>query len=175
MRSPQAQTMPDRQLETERLILRRLTLDDARFMLGIWNDPAFIRNVGDRGIRTEEQAVAALQTGALSLYAEYGYGPYVMVRRSDGTEIGICGLFKRENLADPDIGFGVLPEYCGQGYASEAAFEVLGIDNRAAIVSPENAPSIALIEKLGLRFDRKFTMPGDDEAVLLYSRNLSRE
>jgi RimJ/RimL family protein N-acetyltransferase len=174
--------MPDRQLETERLILRRLTLDDARFMLGIWNDPAFIRNVGDRGIRTEEQAVAALQTGALSLYAEYGYGPYVMVRRSDGTEIGICGLFKRENLADPDIGFGVLPEYCGQGYASEAAFEVLahtrdvlGIDNLAAIVSPENAPSIALIEKLGLRFDRKFTMPGDDEAVLLYSRNHSRE
>ena len=170
------------QLETERLYLRRVTLDDADFMLAIWNDPAFIRNVGDRGIRTVEQACEAMQTGALKLYADYGYGPYSMVLKSDGSRIGICGLFKRENLKDPDIGFAVLPDYCSRGYAGEAALAVvaharddLRLGTLTAIVSPGNAPSIGLIEKLGLSFDRMITMPGDDEAISLYSRTLAQE
>ena len=90
--------------------------------------------------------------------------------------IGICGLFKRENLEDPDIGFGVLPEFCGKGFAGEAAAAVvkharneLGIDKLTAIVSPTNAPSIGLIEKLGLKFERMIIMPGDDNAICLYS------
>ena len=170
------------QLETERLYLRRVTLDDADFMLAVWNDPAFIRNVGDRGIRTVEQACEAMQTGALKLYADYGYGPYSMVLKSDGSRIGICGLFKRENLKDPDIGFAVLPDYCSRGYAGEAALAVvaharddLRLGTLTAIVSPGNAPSIGLIEKLGLSFDRMITMPGDDEAISLYSKTLAQE
>jgi RimJ/RimL family protein N-acetyltransferase len=167
------------QLATPRLHLRRLTLDDADLMLAIWNDPAFVRNVGDRGIRTHEQACAALEDGPLKLYADYGYGPYVMVLRSEGSRIGICGLFRRDNLEHPDIGFAVLPDYCGQGFAGEAAMAVLEyardelrLEQLAAIVSPGNAPSIGLIEKLGLSFAGMITMPDDDREICLYSGTL---
>ena len=162
-------------IETERLRLRPVTVDDTELMLAIWNDPAFIRNVSDRGIRTVEQAREAIEGGAQKLFEDYGYGPYCMSLKSGGTMIGICGLFKRDNLEDPDIGFGVLPDYCGKGYAGEAAAAVvnfarneLGITVLTAIVSPTNAASIGLIKKLGLTFDQMITMPGDDDAICLY-------
>jgi len=174
--------MTDWHLETERLRLRRIALDDADLMLAVWNDPAFIRNVGDRGVRTVEQARDAIKSGALKFYADHGYGPYAMVLKSDASKIGICGLFKRDNLEHPDIGFGVLPDFCGKGYAGEAAFAVLaharddlGICELTAIVSRDNAPSIGLIEKLGLSFVRMITMPGDDEQICLYSATIGQE
>ena len=170
------------QIDTERLYLRRVTLDDADLLLAVWNDPAFIAHVGDRVVRTKEEAMEAMRTGALQLYADYGYGPYAMVRREDGVRMGICGLFKRDNLDYPDIGFSVLPEFCGKGYAGEAAFAVLAharddlrIEKLTAIVSPGNAPSIGLIEKLGLVFVDMLTMPGDDEAICLYSKRLGQD
>ena len=165
--------MSDWELETERLRLRRVTLDDAEFMLEVWNDPAFVRHVGDRGVRTIEQAHEAMKSGALKLYAEYGYGPYAMVLKSDGSSIGICGLFKRENLDDPDIGFSVLPAYCGKGYAGEAASAVLaharddlGIRELTAIVSPCNAPSIGLIQKPGKDVLTKINNPREKKENL---------
>ena len=166
-------------METERLRMRPVTVDDAALMLAVWNDPAFIRHVTDRGIRTLEQSRDAIRGGAQKLFEDYGYGPYCISLKSDGLMIGICGLFKRENLEDPDIGFSVLPEYCGKGYAGEAAQSVveyarntLGIGFLTAIVSPKNAPSIKLIKKLGLTFERMVTMPGDDDAICLYRRAL---
>ena len=174
--------MDDWALQTERLQLRRVTLDDADLMLAVWTDPAFVRNVGDRGIRTLDDAREAMQSGALKLYADYGYGPYAMVKKADGARIGICGLFKRDNLEHPDIGFAVLPDFCGQGFAGEAAFAVLdharddlGLEELTAIVSPGNAPSIGLIEKLGLAFAGMITMPGDEEEICLYSRRLRQQ
>ena len=171
---------PNWLIETERLRLRAVTIDDTELMLAVWNDPAFMRNVMDRGIRTLEQAEEALQEGALKLFADFGYGPYCMSLKPDGTMIGICGLFKRENLDDPDIGFAVLPDYCGKGYASEAAAAVvnyarddLGLGVLTAIVSPDNSASIGLIENLGLRFERMITMPGEEEAIRLYSMSLA--
>jgi len=169
-------------LETDRLFLRRVSLDDADLLLAVWNDPAFMENVGDRGIRTIEEAVEAMEGGALKLYADYGYGPYAMVRKDDGVRMGICGLFKRDNLDCPDIGFGVLPEFCGKGYAGEASFAVMAharddlqIRELTAIVSPGNAPSIGLIEKLGLVFAKMITMPGDDEEICLYSKPMRQD
>ena len=171
---------PNWRLETARLWLRRLTLGDAGLMLAIWNDPAFIRNVGDRGIRTTAAAEAALKEGPFILYDEYGYGPYSLSRKQDDTSIGICGLFRRDNLEDPDIGFAILPDFCGQGFATEAAEAVvsharneLSIEYLNAIVSPDNAASIGLIEKLGLRFDRGITMPGEDQEICLYGMRLT--
>ena len=167
---------PERQFETERLILRPVTVDDAALMLAVWNDPAFIRHVADRGIRTLDQAREAVAAGAEKLFADYGYGPYSLTLKSSGDQIGICGLFRRDNFDDPDIGFSLLPDYRGNGYAGEAAIEVvryardeLGIATLHAIVSPQNGPSIGLIEKLGLQFERMVTMPGDSEAISLYS------
>ena len=166
-------------METARLRMRPVTVNDAELMLAIWNDPAFIRNVTDRGIRTLEQSRDAIKDGAQKLFADYGYGPYCMSLKSDGSMIGICGLFRRDNLDDPDIGFGVLPDYVGKGYAGEAAQAVvdyardtLKIEVLTAIVSPKNAPSIGLIERLGLSFERMITMPGDDDAICLYTRAL---
>lgn len=166
-------------METDRLQLRAVTTDDYALMLAVWNDPAFIRNVADRGIRTEQEARDAIAAGASKLFEEYGYGPYSMSLKTDGTMIGICGLFRRDNLDDPDIGFAVLPDYCGKGYAGEAAQAVVsyardtvGLEVLTAIVSPTNAPSIGLIEKLGLTFERMITMPGDTEAISLYSMTL---
>lgn len=169
-------------LETERLVLRRLTLDDADLMLAVWNDPGFIRNVGDRGVRTLEDAREAMQQGALRLYADYGYGPYAVTLKPEGTRIGICGLFRRDNLEHPDIGFAILPDYRGRGLAGEAAFAVrdyarddLALEALTAIVAPDNARSISLIEKLGLHFDSMITMPGDDQAIRLYRMDPGEE
>ena len=174
--------MSDWRLETTRLRLRQITLDDADLMLAIWNDPAFVRNVGDRGVRTLDEARAELRSGALKLFADHGHGPYAMVLKSDGTRIGICGLFRRDNLEHPDIGFAALPDYCGKGYTGEAAQAVvdyarddLGIDVLTAIVSRDNTPSVGLIEKLGLAFSGMITMPGDDEEICLYSMTLGEE
>ena len=167
-------------LETERLELLRLTLDDAKLMLAVWNDPAFIRFVGDRGIRTIPEARIALTDGALKLYAEHGFGPYRMARKSDGASIGICGLFRRDGLPDTDIGFSTLPQHCGEGFGFEAACAVIEharVDARlarlTALVSPENTASVRLIEKLGLIFEKMIRMPGEDSDVCLYAMELT--
>jgi len=165
--------------KTERLQLRRLTLDDADLMLAVWNDPAFIRFVGDRGIRTLEEAQQAMLDGPLMLYEKYGYGPYRVALKDDDTEIGICGIFRRDGLDEPDIGFSTLPEFCGRGYAYEAACAVvefartrLRIPVLTAIVSPDNAASVGLIRKLGLSFERMYLWPDSDEEVAIYSMQL---
>ena len=168
-------------LVTDRLILRRVTLDDADLMFAVWTDPAFVRNVGDRGIRTIDDAREAVRAGPLKLYEDYGFGPYAMVLRKNNTRIGICGLFQRENLERPDIGFAVLPDYCGQGYAGEASLAVLAharddleLRRISAIVAPGNAPSIRLLEKIGLAYEGMITMPGEEEAICLYGMSLDR-
>lgn len=164
-----------RSLSTERLSLRWFTEDDAALMLAIWNDPAFVRYVGDRGIRTLDEARNALANGILAMYEKHGYGPYRVASLADDEPMGICGLFLRDYLDDPDIGFGLLPEYCRRGYASEAAMAVLGearrtgLDRVTAIVSPANAASIGLIEKLGLVREQRLRPPGEDNDVLLYA------
>ena len=166
-------------LETDRLSLRWLNLDDAGLMLAIWNDPAFVRHVGDRGIRTIEEAHEAMTAGVLLLYEKYGYGPYRMAVKDDDTPIGICGLFKRDNLDDPDLGYGVLPEYCGKGFAYEASRAIIGyaraelqLKRLVAIISPENQPSIGLIRKLGFRFERMQRMHDDEDEASIYITHL---
>jgi RimJ/RimL family protein N-acetyltransferase len=165
-------------LHTERLELRRITLDDAAFMLQIWNDPAFLRYVGDRGIRTEKGARDALEKGVMKLYREHGIGPYHLSLKETGVAIGICGLFQRDHLDAPDIGFSLLEPYRGQGYAYEAAAAVVAdarnrqrLTRITAIVSPANAASIALIEKLGLQYEKILHMPGDAGDTSLYGVN----
>ncbi len=162
-------------LTTERLELRWLTQDDAPMMLAVWNDPAFLRFVGDRGIRTLEEARAAIESGPLNLYSQYGYGPFRLRLLDERADVGICGLFRRDTLDEPDIGFAILPDYCGRGLGFESSVAVLdharyvlGLDAVTAIVSPENEASIGLLEKLGLHYDRPIRMPGDEHDVSLY-------
>lgn len=170
-----SRTTAKTELTSLRLRLRWLTEDDAATMLALWNDPDFIRHVGDRGIRTRAEARQAMRDGILKLYADSGYGPYLIESLDDGSPMGICGLFKRDNLDDPDIGYSLLPGFRGRGYALEAARAVLmharddlGLSQLKAIVSQDNYPSVRLLEKLDMRFEGKLRMPGDDEDVALY-------
>ncbi len=162
-------------LSTKRLALRWLTTEDADFMLQIWNDAEFLRFVGDRGLRSNTDARQAIEMGPLRLYAEFGYGPYLVILKPGREPVGICGLFRREGLPDPDIGFAFLPAYRGRGYAREAADAVirearaLGLKRLTAIVAPENANSVRLIETLGLRFEQVLRLRGDDRDASLYA------
>ena len=167
-------------LETERLQLRWMTLDDTPMMFAVWNDPAFMQFVGDRGIRTLDEAEVSMQQGPLHLYSEYGYGPFRVIGREDGADMGVCGLYRRDGLDEPDIGFALLPDYRGKGFGYEAsvavldhARDVLKLPRVTAIVSPSNDASIALLEKLGMCYDKAMRLPGDDEDVNLYIVNFA--
>jgi RimJ/RimL family protein N-acetyltransferase len=122
-----------------------------------------------------------MRHGILRLYEDYGYGPYRVSLKDSGDAIGICGLFRRDGLDDPDIGYATLPEYCGKGYASEAGRAVvehartaLGLERVIAIISPENAASIGLIGKLGFEFERMHRMPDDDHDICIYGKSLNK-
>ncbi len=144
--------------ETDRLRLRRITLDDASFMLELMNQPSYIRNIGDRGVRDVPGAARYIAERVLGSYERHGFGMYAMEPKAGGEPIGICGLVKRDSLPDVDIGYGILERHFGQGYASEAARAVLqharelGLKRLVAITAPDNEPSMALLRKLGLRF-----------------------
>ena len=152
-------------LQTERLRVRHMTPDDAVFMLGLLNDPAWHRFIGDRGIRTVEGARDYIIKGPMEMNARLGFGFDVVERKEDGCPIGVCGLAKRDFLDDVDIGYAFLPQHGGQGYAIEAAQGVLGhakelgLKRIVATVRPDNGASIRLLEKLGLRFERMIQAP----------------
>lgn len=166
-------------LETERLILRRLSVDDRAFILGLLNDPAWLRFIGDKGVKTLEDARNYIVTGPMDMYARLGFGLYLAERKSDAAPIGICGLIKRDALEDVDIGFAFLPDFRGQGYAREAAAAVMaharsafGLRRLMAITSPDNEASIRLLEKLGLRFEATVSLAGDGHEVSLFAADL---
>ncbi len=163
-------------LQTERLDLRRLAVRDAAFILELLNDAAFLAHIGDRGVRTLDDARAYIENGPVASYARHGFGLYLVERRADARALGICGLVKRETLADVDIGFAFMPAYraCGYGRESAAAVlghahTVLGLKRVVAIVAPGNTASAALVESLGLRFERMFRHAEDTEALRLFA------
>ncbi|GAB3763525.1 GNAT family N-acetyltransferase [Spirosoma pomorum] len=165
-------------LETERLVLRQFTPDDAPFMLALLNSPPWLRFIGDRGVRTLEDARQYIQSEPLKSYAEFGFGGYLVLLKKDDRPIGLCGLFKRDTLPDVDLGFAFLPGYEGRGYGYEVSSALLDyaqtqlkLERITAFCDPENQASIRLIEKLGLRFEKRIQFNG--EASLLYSRNLA--
>ncbi len=167
-------------LETERLTLRQLSEDDAEFMLGLLNEPSFHQYIGDRGVRTVDEARAYIRAGAMASYETFGFGLWLVLRQADREPIGICGLLKRETLPDVDVGFAFRPAYWSQGYAVESAGAVLrhgkdafGLTRVAAIVQDDNVASIRVLRKLGLAFERILEWPGDGATVHLYSGALS--
>lgn len=149
-------------LETERLLLRPFTFDDAPFVLTLLNEPSFIHFIGDKKVRTLEDARQYLRTGPMACYEQNDFGLMLVEVKDSHTPIGMCGLLKRQELAHPDIGFAYVPDYWGQGFAFEAATAVLkdagerlSQSQILAIVNPDNVASIKLLERLGLRFVRE--------------------
>lgn len=163
-------------LTTERLRLRRLTPDDAGFALRLLNEPSFIRYVADRGVRTLEQARAYLRDGPLASYERNGFGLWLVEEKESGAAAGICGLVKRAELEDVDIGYSLLPEFWSRGYASEAAAGVLhyarsalGLRRIVAVTSPDNHASIRLLEKLGFVYEGMTKLAGGSDVKLFAS------
>jgi [ribosomal protein S5]-alanine N-acetyltransferase len=162
-------------VRTERLHIRAMTEADAPFMLALLNEPSFIRNIGDRGVRTEEAARRYIAEGPLASYAQHGFGLCAVTLADTTTPIGICGLLKRDALPDPDIGFAFLPPYWSKGYAIEAASavtrharETLRLARLLAIVNPDNTGSIRLLEKLGFGFDRMIRISAGEPDLKLF-------
>jgi RimJ/RimL family protein N-acetyltransferase len=158
-------------LETPRLQLREVALADAAFVLALLNDPSWLENIGDRGVRSEADAERYISDTLRGPYRRLGYGLYAVQRRSADGPIGICGLVKREFLPAPDLGFALLPGFVGQGYASEAARAViayahgtLGIEQLYAIVQHDNQRSVRLLERLGFRRYEPAAAPAGLEA-----------
>lgn len=164
-------------LETERLRLRWLTPDDAPFMLELVTDPTWIEFVGDRGLKTVEDARVYITEKYVADYESLGFGLNLVELKETGTPVGICGLIKREGLEDVDLGFAFLPRHTGLGYAGESAAAVLthgraalGIGRIVAITTPNNRRSIRVLEKVGFRFERTMRLPDDPEELALYAQ-----
>lgn len=161
-------------IETARLRLDELALDrDEPFIRQLLNEPGYIRYIADRAIVDLAAARAYLETGPLQSYADFGHGLWRVVERATGAPVGMCGLLRREGLDGPDVGYAFLESASGQGYATEAAAatlaygrDVLNLHRIVAITSLDNAGSIRVLEKIGLRFDRIIDVPQRGEARL---------
>ena len=159
--------------ETPRLRVRRLAADDAPFILELLNQPSFLQNIGDRGVRSADDALRYIANGPMASYARFGFGLFHVSLREGGDAIGMCGLLERDWLEDVDVGFAFFPEYWGKGYAYESAVGVidwgkrtLGIPRVCGITKPDNVGSIAVLEKLGLRYAGLVTSPEGVESKL---------
>jgi RimJ/RimL family protein N-acetyltransferase len=167
-------------LKTGRLLIDELSFDDTEFIVELLNDESFLRFIGDKGVRTIEDAHKYLQDGPMQSYRRNGFGLLLVRRASDGAKLGMCGLVRREGLDHPDLGFAFLPEYRAYGYAFESAFAVLndarsrlGIDRILGICNPDNGASIALLTKAGFCFEKQLRLSADAEPVNLYSTGSS--
>jgi RimJ/RimL family protein N-acetyltransferase len=166
--------------ETKRLIISKFTTEDAPFYLKLVNTPHWIQYIGDRNIKTLDQAINALKEGNIKSYKDNGFGFYKLLLKDNKLKpIGTCGLIKRNTLDDVDIGFAMLPEYERKGFGYEASLEIIKLAKHkfnlkriVAITLPNNKGSIALLGKLGLNYE-KTVFPFDaDEELLLFAKNL---
>jgi RimJ/RimL family protein N-acetyltransferase len=171
--------LPVKVIETQRLVLRQLTTEDAAFLFRLLNEPSFLRYIGDRGVRSLEDARRYILKGPADSYRRYTFGLFLTELKSDGTPVGMCGLVKRIALTDVDLGFAFLPEFWSRGYAVEAATAVMdyardtiGLRRVVAITSLDNAGSMRLLGKLGFRFERRIRLVGDEEELNLFATRL---
>lgn len=165
--------------ETNRLVISKISLEDAPFFLKLVNTPNWIKYIGDRNLKTIKDAEVYLTNGILKSYKELGFGFYKLQNKFDNESIGICGLVKREQLEDVDFGFAFLPEFEGQGFGFESSMAVLKLAQEKfqlkkllAITLPINSNSVKLLEKLGFTYEKRVKPFEDDEELLLFAKQL---
>ncbi|RDK85439.1 GNAT family N-acetyltransferase [Marinirhabdus gelatinilytica] len=163
-------------LKTERLVLRKIEVTDAPFFFELFNSEGWLRYIGNRNIQTVADAEKQITKKYIPSYTTNGYGSYLVIEKATQLPIGTCGIYKRDNLEYPDIGFAFLPDFTGKGFGFEAAFKVLHhsktvlkIDTIYAFTVKENTASIGLLKKLGLQCIDTYVFPGETEKLLLFS------
>ena len=168
-------------LETDRLLLRQLTSDDAPFILELVNSPGWLQFIGDRNVHSIDDALRYLNEGPIKSYKQNDFGLSCITLKSSGEPIGICGLLRREFLSDPDLGFAILPQYEGFGYMQEVAAAYLAYIHQHlklptvfAITVPHNQRSISLLERLGFSFIDELHLSGEIEPLFLFRVDLER-
>ena len=166
--------------QTKRLTISKFTIDDAPFFFELVNTPHWIKYIGDRNIKTITEAEQHLINGQIKSYDTHGFGFYKLNLKENNNPIGTCGLIKRETLEHVDIGFAFLPEYEGKGYGFESSKAILKVaknifklETILAITLQVNKPSINLLEKLGLSFQKMIKPFEDDQELMLFAKNLS--
>ena len=166
---------PSHYLITDRLFLKLVEVEDAELIYKLYNQPKFIRFIGQKYIYTLEYAKEHFSTRFRPQIERLGYGNFVIIRKEDGEKIGTVGIFEREGLDVQDIGFALLPEFEKKGYCFEAAHHLFenagpkyGIKKLSAITAMENYASQKVIEKLGMKFIKVTTLPGEDEDLKYY-------
>ena len=166
-------------LETERLNLRQIATGDAEFVLELLNEPSFLLNIGDKGVRTIDDSIQYILNGPVESYGRLGFGLWLVELKDSKVPIGICGLVKRDALTDVDIGYAFLPRFWSMGYAYESAsavmsyaMNVLGLKRLLAITSQDNVGSIKVLEKLGLKFDRMIRLSEGEPEIKLFASDV---
>ena len=167
--------------ETNRLLISKITLGDASHFLKLVNSPKWLKFIGDRNLKTVEDAKNYLKNGILKSYATFGFGFYkLQLKANHNVFVGICGLIKREQLDDVDIGFALLPAFEGQGFGFEAsqavmklAEEKFKLKRMVAITLPSNMNSIKLLEKLGMHFEKRIKPFEDGQELMLFAKTLN--
>jgi RimJ/RimL family protein N-acetyltransferase len=163
-------------LETKRLLLQEVSLDDAKLILTLLNEPSFIQNIGDRGVRSLDDARNYILNRMVASYKKFGFGMYLVIVKDTGAPAGLCGLVKRDGLDDVDLGYALLPEYWSKGFATESALAVkeyaknsVGLERIVGITDPANLGSIRVLEKTGLKFEKMVKLSEDDIELKLFA------
>jgi [ribosomal protein S5]-alanine N-acetyltransferase len=166
-------------IDTDRLSIRYMTVEDFRFIYRLLNEPTWIKYIGDKGIKTEDDAKNYIQTGPLQMYKDYGFGLYLVTLKETAVPIGLCGLIKRPSLENIDLGYAFLPEHTGKGYAFEATKAVmdygkeqLSIEKLIAITTIDNIKSEKVLLKLGFSYDSLIKGTNDLEELKLFTKVL---
>ncbi|WDP88529.1 MAG: GNAT family N-acetyltransferase [Desulfobacter sp.] len=166
-------------IETKRLVIQKLSVSDAPFILALLNDQGWLRYIGDKGVRTLEDARSYILNGPMQSYEEFGFGLFLVKLKEADSSIGICGLLKRDYLAHVDLGFALLSEYRGKGYAAESAAAVLGHGKKqfgfrhvSAIAQPDNLRSIKVLKKIGFKQERLIEPPGTGSQLALFGKDV---
>jgi len=161
--------------ETQRLKIRHFNSDDAEFIVKLLNEPSFIENIADKGVRNRQDAIKYLQDGSILSYQKFGFGMNMVELKESGIPIGMCGLINRDELEDIDIGYAFLPEYTGKGFAKEAVLSVLQnardqhrLRRVVAITAIDNQGSIRLLEKIGFNYDSMIRFYGEDSKLFVF-------
>ena len=165
--------------ETKRLTIRSVKTEDASFILELMNTPKWIEFIGDRNVRTVEEAEAYIKEKAFPQLEKYGHTNNVIIRKKDNIKLGTCGIYYREGKEDPDIGFAFLPQFEGKGYAYEASHRIMiaakedfGLLELGAYTLENNLSSRKLLERLGFNLNGTGTLLNDDEELFYYHRQL---
>jgi [ribosomal protein S5]-alanine N-acetyltransferase len=169
-------------INTERLMIQALTIIDAGFMLQLMNTPTWIQHIGNRQVYDNTAASNYIVNNIINSYYVNGFGLYLVKTKQAKTSIGICGIVKREGLPIPDLGFAMLPNQTGKGYATEASKAIvahakdhLGLRELAGITKLDNTASISVLEKVGMSFQKMMRLPQDSTEFALYTMALHKE